>query len=664
MNNKIELNAIRIFFASMCAMWIFVGLVYLRTLLPNTPILNFIGYTCFAITIFIIFFNIIQYYRNKGKKLDIDIKEEYQKAINYKNDTNQYETKYKNLKKQIFQTNSYIIFLLLLQEMTIFCLITNGVVGALISILSLFLAIILFGFVFHITKPMIYLKDEAKKYPYLQKIIKKCVDKFNIKEKIITTFSFDDTISVTKDNHKTYLNIGVFILSLLAEEELENILYHEMAHIYNKDTLMSYQILKSSYLFYDIYKSSFLNFFNHILFFQFVNKTQEAIDLYLHFIQFEKEKKADAFVIQFGDKQQLINAIAKSSLFQYQDNYRFLFNVYELEQPTEHFIEYYNQKRIENYYEKQKMYDYFLSHALQRQFSTHPSLKTRMELLDVDTFSLQFDFTRDEEFQKEIEQINNNFNQKWLVFEKINWDKKREANYTFYVDIYNELKEKDFASLNLEDQLKLAYCNIILHHQDTARELYEKILEQEPNNSAALLNLALLKYSVNDFSCIEDFNKVKEANFNQAEFVSFYIGSMLNNNGKEDLIEEYRKSTLDDINQSIQNVKYSFAQKEKIFSNADLAKEDRQRILEKLKEYPFIQNAYILKRKINETEHCYILCVEYDPKKSVKEREEATDDLGVFVATFSDFVLYFDDSRSFKKIIKKNKIENILKKSH
>ena len=663
MNNVIKYSFFRIMISLLFSVAFIVGLVFVSISIKNIGFLKYIGYASFMITLLIIIRNSIILSKKHKKYLNTNFRDEYNRVLKYKDGITEFDKVYNELKEQIKKANIYIVLVLMLQVITFITLSASGEFGVVFVILPTLIIIDIVTALFNRYKPKEDIsKNEINEYPYIKSIIKKCREKFGIKEEIITHLSLDDAFSVTKVNNKTYLSLGVGSLAILSEEEFENILCHEMAHIFNEDTNLSYKVLKSCYLIQNLDKIFCSLGLNFLLFAPIFNKVKEEVDLFMHFIKLEREKKADAFVLNNGKKQEFINGLAKTLICHYQDEYRFPFNVFVYEKPMENYVDLFINARIKNYYEKEEMYNHLLISTVQRQFDTHPSLKQRMKHMQIEEFRINFDFERCEQYQSEIERIKKRFSRRWYDSVKGMWEQNREYNYYFYVKEYEKIKDKDFDSLELDDKLKYAYCNLVFNKPNEAMEAYDKILEESPNNVFALANRAFIKFGVNDFSCIEDFEKVKKLDFSKIEMVNFYIGTMFNNNGREDLLEQYRKNNIEEMNKLIQSEKYAFIQKEKAYSESDLPEEIINDVKEKISKYDCLKEVYLLKKQISEETHCYILAAVFDLKKPEKDRTQAADDLSIFASSISRNLIFFDDvtfSNFFKKVIKKNDIKNI-----
>lgn len=663
MNYNQKYSFFRVFFSLIIAIAFIVGLAFLSSLIKEVTYLKYVGYTCFIITMFLIIKNAIILGKRHKKFLSTDFHDEYNKIMKYKERINEFEKVYAELRKQILNTNLYIILVLILQILTFITLAPTGTVGILLCIIPTFLIIDIVTALLNRFKEKNQIsKNEINEYPYIKNIIKKCREKFGIKDEIITHLSLDDAFSVTKVNNKIYLSLGIGSLAILSEEEFENILFHEMAHIFNEDTQLSYKVLRSCYLVNNLDKI-FISFgLNFLIFTPIFNKLKEEVDLFMHFIKLEREKKADAFVIENGNRNEFINGLAKTLICHYQDEYRFPFNVFVYEKPMEDYVDLIINERIKNYYEKEEMYNHLLINTVQRQFDTHQSLKQRMEHLQVDDFKINFNFERSEKYQNEIDRIKKRFSRRWYDSVKGVWEQNREYNYYFYVKEYDKIKDKDFDLLQIDDKLKFAYCKLVFNKPKEAMEAYDKILIDNPNNVFALLNRAFIKFGINDFSCIEDFEKAKKLDISKTEMANFYIGTILNNNGREDLLQEYRKNNIEEMNKLIQSEKYSFINKEKAYSESDLPNNIIEDIKEKISKYDCLKGVYLLKKKTNEESHLYILAVEFDLKKKEEDRKQTADDLVIFASSISEYLVYFDDitfSISFKKLIKKKNIKNL-----
>ena len=437
-----------------------------------------------------------------------------------------------------------------------------------------------------------------------------------------------------------------------------------MAHIYNKDTTLSDEIIKKSFLSRNIKKYTFSLGLNLLLFSPIVLTTESEIEMFLYFVKLNRETIADDIILEKGNRQVFINALSKTMLEHYQDEYRCYMNIYEFEKPMTNYWNYCYNVHKQNYFDKKEMYNYLLKNTLIRQFDTHPSLKMRMEKMGVEDFNINFDLPKHEDLQKEVTHIVNNLNKEWFKSASQLWQQGREQYYLIYVREYEKIKDKSFDSLSTEEKIKYAYCNMIFNKKDIALDCFNKILENNPDNIFSLVNRGFIKFGENDIACVEDFKKAKSLDMSLSEQMNFYIGTFYNNNGLEDLIQEYRKDSIVDVNKSINSAKFLDEQKSKVYLEHDLPIEVVSEIKEKINLYECVKEAYLIKKLVSEEDHIYFLGVVYDYNKiKIEKVSEMNDEIFLSLSSVNDYNISLDEitySKKIKNVIKEKNIENLI----
>lgn len=640
-------------------------LIYVGTLIPRNIIGCCLCYICFAISLFLMIKNAVKLIKNNKTKYHIDFAEKIKEVENYKNEINDFNKVYIKIKKTISKFNWYFILILILQAIIIIFGARSYIVGIIFMVISVFINIDLITSL--ISKEAVGSSirvDELINYPYIKNIIDNCKNKFGIKDKISAIFLPGYSISVGKVGKKTILSIGALALMILTEEELENILYHEMAHIYNKDTALSNEIIKKSYLVRNVKLFTFSLGINWLLFTPIVTATESEIEMFLHFVKLNRETIADDVILEKGNKQAFINALAKTMVEQYQTEYRCYINVYKYEKPMTNYLDYCLSIHKENYFENKEMYDHLLKNTLIRQFDTHPSLKMRMDKMGIEDFEISFDSPKKEQFEKEVQQIKEKLNKEWVRNASIYWQQGREQYYLIYVREYEKLKDKLFEEMSIEEQMKYAYCNIVFNKKDIALDSFNKILEKKPDNTFSLVNRGFIKFGFNDIGCIDDFKKAKTLDPSLSEQMNFYIGTFYNNNGYEDLIKEYRKDSIIDANKNIQSAKFLDENKYKVYQEHDLPEDVINTIKSKINNFECVQEAYVIKKLISEEEHIYLLCVVYDYMKITNDKvREISDEIYIILSGINDYNISLDEitySKKIKSIIKEKNVKNLI----
>lgn len=660
------LNTFRTVLGIIFGVVLLVGLVFVSKALKEVEIVAYIGYASFIISIIILIVNIVLLAKRSKQLKTFKLEEKYNSILNYKEEVKDFNKVYTQIKKEIKISNVYVFLVFALHLITFTCLSARGDYHIALIIIPAFLILDIVSAIFNRLKESVkFYKNQINSYPYIKSIIEKCKNKLGVKDEIALTFTFDCNIGVFKIGKKTILNIGIYDLLKVNEKELESIIFHEMAHVYNEDTLVTYKVLKSTYIIKNL-NNIFISFGLNMLYFAYMgNILGENLEMFLHFIRLEREKKADSILLEHGDKQEFINAIAKTYIQTYQDQYRFNMNIFTFENPMDNYLDYFIETSTANYYEKEAMYNHFLANSLQRLFDTHPSLKMRMESLGVEKFYINFNIEKDPEFLKDVNKIKNEMNADWLTNAKVFWKENREHNYVFYLNELDKLNKIDYSKMSIENKIKLAYCNIVINNVDYAEEVYTDVLSKYPNNIAALLNRAFIRYGRNDDKCIKDFEKVKKIDYTLTEQINFYIGTFYNNNGDEEAIKKYREAHLKEMTSVIDRQRYFASKGVKAYEENTLEEDKIILIQDKLKDFTCVKGVYYLKLNTGKGLYNNLLLIDLDKSKNEKERMSVMDEMVVFVPTLSDDLIYIDDitfSAFFKGLVKRKKIRNLIKK--
>ena len=606
-------------------------------------------YLVFLIFVFIILS--IKAEKEKKKKKNIKVKDRIEKINKNKEETKDVDAKYQEINKKLKRRTIKLIIILIIEYIffiTLGCSNKTLEVKEMITfIVLLFLPIDIIYSI--ISKYFPKIEHKNKKYEYLEKIVNKCKSYFNIEEEVKLIFEPNFDINIKYFNDEIYLTIGIYILSILSDIELENALIHEMAHVKNGDVKISNDILKKMYI---------PSFHKMLLFEDF--KLNEEIEMFMLFIRLDKEKNADRAILEYGDKQIYINALAKSVVNIFQDDFRNNINIYKKEELPKDIVGYYLNAKIKNYLENKEMYDYFLNNALERKYDTHPSFKERMKDLNVDHFDINFENNQSEELKKEIEEIKKQINQN----ENLNYVTVWTDEHNYYLTLvktYEELINKDFDTLELSDKLKFSYSVLNVKGLKEALVYYSKILEKEKNENALYFK-CIIEYGLNMEECLKDIDECLKLNISYYEILNNIKGMYINNNGRTDLIEDYRTESSDKLEELETINLYQEKHKINTYEKHDLDSETINKIKEKVKEFDQIQSAYVIKQKLNENSCHYILGVVYHKNADVDEAQKINEKMQDFTATLTN--IYFDDftySIFSKKIIKLTKSENLKK---
>ena len=81
-------------------------------------------------------------------------------------------------------------------------------------------------------------------YPYINKLVENCAKKLDV-DKFVRVIPVEgNNVSVFDNKTEVVIAIGLFSLLMFTESELEAAIYHELAHVYNKDTTLFFDFIQ------------------------------------------------------------------------------------------------------------------------------------------------------------------------------------------------------------------------------------------------------------------------------------------------------------------------------------------------------------------------------------------------------------------------------------
>lgn len=465
------------------------------------------------ILIFIINFIIMKVFKNR--RVDADLMET--RIFSKKKLAEENYLKYfKKVKLHIFLSNLYftIISILFLAIYIIFGLLT------LVQSIC-FIFFVISGFVFYMTFIYLIGKDvpvsldnEIKKYDYpkLWEMVLKIKDKFNIKKPIRLFVTYENNAGVVETDKHCHIILGIQLTYLMSEEELENILIHEFAHIHLNHTSDTNKLNKR------VERWKNLKEENKGVFEKFASVLFYPIS-YLLFYDFEifhmvssriKENETDKLVTEKGNKQIYINALAKTSIyhiFMYDEAY-IVREIYEKAIiPDDYFSILYN-KFIKFYNINKELWSELVVKRIPARIDSHYPFKYRMDLLGVENFETSFN-NRIPEIEKLMnltsELIKNDFK-----------DDYEKARNEYYIEPLKHIGEYETREAEFDNykafKVATAYRNF--GKLNEALGIYNKLIESNSNNAKYIYAKGTILLSLYDPSGIDFIYKAMEMNRN------------------------------------------------------------------------------------------------------------------------------------------------------
>lgn len=466
------------------------------------------------LVLIIYFVNLFIIRKFKNRRINADLMED--KVFEKKKFAEEhYDEYYKKVKRHIFFADLYSIFILLLL-LTIFvnmCFLIFAddvfIVLAFFAGITLFISI---SFIIGKDIPKDAMRNEIKEneFPHLWDIINRVAAKFAIKKSLKCFVTYNNNACVLELDRYIEIFLGIQLVFLVNEEELENILIHEFAHIHLNHTSRSIIINKRIELWKNLNdeKLEFIEKFARVLFYPIYGFLNLDFDVFQMVSSSQKEDEADKYIIEKGNVQAHINALAKMNVynfFLYDEGYP-INEVYEPEVITDKYYFMMYDKFIE-YYEKNK--DLWCSLILKRipaRIETHQPFKNRMELLGVRDFNI--DFSRK---IPEIEKLAN-FASKLIMDDfKSEYEEQRKIQYLNNKDLIDkyEAGEAKYNQLKLFD---LAYAYRKMGRLQDAIAIYDKLIAELGERPKLLYSKGVTLLNLYEDTGIEYIYKAMELN--------------------------------------------------------------------------------------------------------------------------------------------------------
>lgn len=419
---------------------------------------------------------------------------------------------FKKVKFNIFLSTLYFAFvnILLLSMYILFCLAVNGI--------HIYVFIIT-GLLFYKTFTYLIgedvkdaLNNEIKKdeYPRLWELVTNVASKFDIKKKIRVYLIYDNNAGVLENSKYCEIVLGIQLVFLLNEEELANILTHEFAHVYLNHTSKTYSLNRGIERWKNLKETNnnIFDKFSGILYYPITIMMYYNYEVFQMVSSRVKETETDNLVIEKGDKQIYINALAKTSIynfFLYDECYRTT-DIYHKESILDDYFSVLYKIFMKFYDRDKEIMEEIITKRIPARIDTHYPFKYRMDLLGVDDFEVLFS-----KQIPEIEKLINHANALIQEDFKGEYNRARHENYSKHLEIITKFEsgEKEFNSLELFD---CAYSYRMLGKLDKAMEIYNLLIED--NNDSPKLNIAKgsLLLSFFDNSGIDLIYKAMELN--------------------------------------------------------------------------------------------------------------------------------------------------------
>ncbi len=401
--------------------------------------------------------------------------------------------------------------------------------------------------------PAIYLLDENR-FPLIYKTVREAAEKSGCRFKV-KIYCCGEDASVSTYGRTAIICIHYLYAALLTRDELYNVMLHEFAHIVNADVTRSRTFATAEQRFesnesnpiVSLGKLILLNLFSLVIEF----KTQA----YNTFANRSHEIEADKALKELGNPQSSINALAKTAMI------GLFFSVPHRELDYDFFA----PEKLTGDYALQEL-ALFLKHRelhekewretlekeLPARVDSHPTFKSRMVALDCDEYDacqIETDCAYVAE-QREIigfadKIMNDNKGERYGEI--------RENAYVNRKKIIDEYEEAIKNGKEIPDNKLYEYIQAFFGvDDDIALKLADRAASL-PNPTVAQYYKANILFNRNDDGCIE-LLKAVAANTDDYELAmsaTKHLGEYALKTGNEELLKEYRSTTADVVQASL-----------------------------------------------------------------------------------------------------------------
>lgn len=415
---------------------------------------------------------------------------------------------------------------------------------------------------------------------------------------------------------KTYLVIGLPLIYCLSKDQLASVIAHELGHISKKHGFITSQIyiLKQSWdkIIYSLEKE---NHISSIIFIKFFERFLPFFNSYSFIMMRQHEYEADKLAAEYAGVKNAGDAFLYAKIYsyihnEYQDN---LWKRAETEKNSPQspvsdlFKEF--QKPISNNIISNIIYS-----ALQEEITyedEHPSISKRLQAIGYNPNN-QFTFlpgqSSIELLGKKAQILIDKLDKYWIDCYKYLWED------TFYTTLNHKKHLENIEKQNSSGEyLTLEKCLLYLELKDTnnAHKCFKKLLEKNPNDSAANFEYGVFLLDNKDKSGIKYLEKAYEKNYNfklpALEFIYDYYKSI---NYQEKADEYY-----DLYNEFIDIAEKAQLERANVYNakltNHDLSTQEVRHFISHLKKYNDVEEAFLIKLhpKLFPEYPCYYLCI-------------------------------------------------------
>ena len=443
------------------------------------------------------------------------------------------------------------------------------------------------------------IKNNHDLYPNLSKLIIEEFKKEGINKDIIINITNDCNAGIYEIKDKIGINISYIILKFLNTEEIKSIIYHEIAHYKNKDTLKSAEMYK------------YINRLDYLS-----PSTFNVLTPNLGKIAIESEMLKEATNVLFEHKADDL-VLEKGLAPAYSDASFKIFGL-DLSFQNVSYLDYYIYFTKELKYDEEllniklnliKSYYYkhldFFTYASKNYLSpiiiTHPTIKQRLEKFDTGKVidkELILNTEFDEDINNYVKELNNDLQKDQVALNNLKDQNQYYA--TKYLIEKKKLIENNYDE-DVNELSAIAQDSLNFADLEFSKELFKRILEKDPNNLIAKFYLGLLLFKNDlDSSCLSYLIDVEKDNSEIGAEAHGLLLEYYTYMGMKDEKEELKKHSFKKMDDTYNlNLRFNYGEKLLPYTNQEVI----QKIIEIAKESDEILHIVVGTKKKKDIEN-------------------------------------------------------------
>lgn len=427
----------------------------------------------------------------------------------------------KRFLREVRLGTAYLVFLPLL---AIALSLVSGIAGESVTLFNLISAYILIGFFLRVMrrreKPTLQGELTRKDHPMLFAMLDRVTKRLQVPfpRRVVSDMQFNASVFALSDRDYA-LNLGVQLLYILNEAELEQLLLHELAHMRHRDVLRARSV------------GEFLSFIlsngedDFISMISVLYEYPAQLLLYRYMLteaatSSAKEARADEAVKTHGDPVSYASLLAKMAYFELftEESDRYPQTLaFVPEQPREN-----NRCLMDAFVSAAKQRGEFWSQVIHRELpalvDSHPTFRQRWESLGSCPYTVAFP-THEDAFGSEMLRILHATDLEWIKMVTPNYGEIRRARYLEPLATV-EKWEKTGTLGSMEEMTPILNAYMELNRYDDALKICDRLIESNiPETALAYAkfikgNELLSRY---DAAGIRYLDEAAAANHNFAE---------------------------------------------------------------------------------------------------------------------------------------------------